>query len=128
MHILDWYKGDEVSIASITEGIRRTKEYGSASAEAHLQTKSGKKIPFFFTARRMEIDGKTYLTGVGVPAGEKDRIFVRGYGKHTGLGLFLAKEILAITSITIRETGVPGHGARFEMLVPKGSYRLVKSP
>jgi PAS domain S-box-containing protein len=65
--------------------------------------------------------------GIGVPVTEKDKIFGRGYGSHTGLGLFLAKEILSITRITIRETGIPGHGARFEMLVPKGSYRLVKS-
>jgi PAS domain S-box-containing protein len=64
--------------------------------------------------------------GEGVPLNEKDKIFERGFGKHSGLGLFLVREILAITNITIKETGIPGHGARFEMLVPKGSYRLVK--
>jgi PAS domain S-box-containing protein len=62
--------------------------------------------------------------GVGVPLSDKEKIFVRGYGKHTGLGLFLAKEILAITGITIRETGIPGSGARFEILVPKKSVRF----
>ncbi|NMB77486.1 MAG: PAS domain S-box protein, partial [Methanomicrobiales archaeon] len=61
--------------------------------------------------------------GIGVPATEKEKIFERGYGKHTGLGLFLAKEILAITKIRIRETGIPGEGARFEILVPKSSVR-----
>ncbi len=58
--------------------------------------------------------------GVGVPAEEKEQIFARGYGKHTGLGLFLSREILSITGITITETGGPGKGARFEMTVPKG--------
>lgn len=63
--------------------------------------------------------------GVGIPMDEKERIFEKGFGKNTGLGLFLVKEILAITGITIRETGIPGQGARFEILVPKGQYRLV---
>ena len=61
--------------------------------------------------------------GMGVPAGEKEQIFEQGYGKNTGLGLFLAREILAITGITIRETGEPGKGARFEIVVPKGTWR-----
>jgi PAS domain S-box-containing protein len=61
--------------------------------------------------------------GVGIPSEEKETIFIRGYGKNTGLGLFLAREILAITGISIRETGVPGEGARFVIRVPKGMYR-----
>jgi len=40
------------------------------------------------------------------------------------MGLFLIREILALTGISIRETGVPGSGARFEILVPEGKYRL----
>jgi signal transduction histidine kinase len=60
--------------------------------------------------------------GIGVPAEDKERIFERGFGKHTGLGLFLIREILSITGITIRETGIPGKGARFEILVPAGAY------
>jgi len=62
--------------------------------------------------------------GDGVPAGEKEKIFDRGFGKNTGLGLFLSREILDITGITIKETGEPGKGARFEMTVPKGMCRV----
>lgn len=62
--------------------------------------------------------------GTGVPADEKDLIFERGHGKNTGYGLFLAREILAITNLSIRETGVPGAGARFEILVPAHSFRF----
>jgi len=61
--------------------------------------------------------------GDGVPAGEKENIFRRQYFRHTGLGLFLSREILAITGITITETGEPGAGARFEMVVPEGAWR-----
>jgi len=66
--------------------------------------------------------------GTGIPGEEKERIFEYGYGKNTGLGLFLAREILAITGIGICETGIPGKGARFELSVPKGRYRLPDSP
>ncbi|MEN6442763.1 MAG: PAS domain S-box protein [Methanoregula sp.] len=62
--------------------------------------------------------------GTGIAADEKKRIFERGFGKNTGLGLFLIQEILALTGIAIRETGEPGKGARFEILVPKGKYRI----
>lgn len=64
--------------------------------------------------------------GAGVPAGEKENIFRRQYFWHTGLGLFLSREILAITGITIAETGTPGTGARFEMVVPDGAWRAAK--
>jgi len=62
--------------------------------------------------------------GVGISAEDKKRLFTRGFGHHTGLGLFLSREILSITGITITETGEPGKGARFEILVPKGGYRF----
>jgi PAS domain S-box-containing protein len=61
--------------------------------------------------------------GRGVPAEAKEQIFRREYYQHTGLGLFLAREILSITGITITETGEPGKGARFEIAVPKGMWR-----
>jgi PAS domain S-box-containing protein len=62
--------------------------------------------------------------GDGIPAEEKEKIFERGFGKNTGLGLALSREILSITGITIRETGEPGKGARFVMTVPKGMWRI----
>ena len=65
--------------------------------------------------------------GTGISAADKGRLFERGFGHHTGLGLFLSREILAITGITISETGEPGKGARFEILVPKGGYRYLAS-
>ncbi|MFA5267450.1 MAG: PAS domain S-box protein [Methanoregula sp.] len=66
--------------------------------------------------------------GDGIPAGEKERIFDRGFGKNTGLGLTLAREILDITGITIKECGEPGKGVRFEIAVPKGMWRSPDRP
>jgi len=65
--------------------------------------------------------------GVGIPADKKVAIFNRGYFKHTGFGLFLCREILSITGITITENGVPGKGARFEITVPEGAYRFTNT-
>jgi PAS domain S-box-containing protein len=64
--------------------------------------------------------------GDGIAAVEKEQIFDRGFGKNTGLGLALSREILDITGIKILENGEPGNGARFEMKVPKGMWRAVR--
>lgn len=61
--------------------------------------------------------------GPGVADENKEKIFERGFGKNTGLGLFLIREILAMTGITIRENGTAGTGSRFEITVPSGTYR-----
>ncbi len=61
--------------------------------------------------------------GAGISSQDLPRMFERGYGKHTGLGLFLSKEILGITEIAIHVTSLPGQGARFEIRVPPGKFR-----
>jgi len=65
--------------------------------------------------------------GTGIPEEDKERIFLQGVGKNTGMGLFLSREILSITGIGIRETGSAGKGARFEIVVPQGSFRPTSS-
>jgi PAS domain S-box-containing protein len=62
--------------------------------------------------------------GIGLSPDDKKHLFERGFGKHTGLGLFLSREILSITGISVSETGIPGNGARFEIVVPKGAFRF----
>lgn len=61
--------------------------------------------------------------GVGILPDEKEKIFQKGFGKNTGLGLFLSREILAITGITIIENGIRGVGSRFELFVPAAKAR-----
>ena len=55
---------------------------------------------------------------------EREMILCKGFGKHTGLGMFLIKEILSITGITIRDTGTCRQGAQFEIRVPAGKFRF----
>lgn len=61
--------------------------------------------------------------GNGIDGDEKEMLFTKGFGKNSGLGLFLSREILSITGIMITENGVPGKGAQFEITVPGGIYR-----
>lgn len=61
--------------------------------------------------------------GAGVRAENKERIFDRGFGHNTGLGLAFSREILDITGIAMTETGTEGKGARFEITVPHGAFR-----
>jgi len=61
--------------------------------------------------------------GVGVPVTMKERIFKKGVGHNTGLGLFLIREILDITGIRISEAGTEGKEARFEIFLPDGTWQ-----
>jgi PAS domain S-box-containing protein len=75
------------------------------------------------------VQGPEFITlffeddGVGIPGNIKKDIFLPDFQKSRNVGLFLAREILEITGITITETGNPDTGARFEMKVPKGMWR-----
>jgi PAS domain S-box-containing protein len=85
----------------------------------------GKTVSKIRLSWREEPDGLVIVyedNGVGVPEGVKEKIFRREYFQNTGLGLYLIREILAITGIHIRECGIEGDGARFEMKVPHGNF------
>lgn len=64
--------------------------------------------------------------GGGIVHEEKEKVFKKGFGKNTGMGLFLIREILSITGMSIYETGEPGKGVKFEIRVPAGMYRIVQ--
>jgi PAS domain S-box-containing protein len=61
--------------------------------------------------------------GTGIPPEEKELIFEHTRRGRISYGLFFSREVLAITGLSIKETGEAGKGARFEILVPEGLYR-----
>jgi DNA-binding response OmpR family regulator len=61
--------------------------------------------------------------GIGIPLERKEKIFSYEQGMNTGLGLFLARQILAITGISICETGADRTGAHFEINCPSATIR-----
>ncbi|MFZ1127882.1 response regulator [Methanoregula sp.] len=82
------------------------------------------KIKFFSSETGAGVILTCEDDGAGISGEDKKRLFERGFGKNTGLGLFLSREILSITKISLNETSEPGNGARFEMVVPKEAYRF----
>ena len=62
--------------------------------------------------------------GAGIPAARKQEIFEYDAGRHAGIGLFICRQIVEVTGMTIRETGIEGVGARFVIHVPPGGYRI----
>ncbi|MGD0817145.1 MAG: PAS domain S-box protein [Methanomassiliicoccales archaeon] len=80
------------------------------------------------TVSYQETDGGMSLifedNGIGIADAEKKMIFEWGYKNRMGHGLHFVSEMLAITGMSIKETGEYGKGARFEVFVPNGSYRI----
>ena len=66
MQLLDWYKDDEKSRNAVIEGVKTTMEQGFGEAEADLQKKDGTRIPMYFTASPLTIQGKQYFAGLGI--------------------------------------------------------------
>lgn len=61
--------------------------------------------------------------GRSIPDDAKSSLFSQR-GDTFGCGLFLAREILILTGVGIQETGTPGRGTRFEILVPPEGFRI----
>ena len=91
-------------------------------------TKHGDHVTRIRVWQKTTPDGVTIFfedDGIGISAEKKEQIFLRdeSTGRTSMRSLIFVREILDITGITIRENGEPGKGARFEITVPKGSYR-----
>ena len=91
--------------------------------------KHGDHVTRIRVSQTITPDGVTIFfedNGIGISAENKEQIFLRDVstGRASMRSLIFVREILDITGITIRETGEPGKGARFEMMVPKGAYRV----
>jgi len=82
------------------------------------------KVTLDYTESENQLFLRFRDNGPGIPGDKKDEIFERGYGRQKGMELFLVREILGITGITIHETGVYGEGACFELVIPRGAYRF----
>jgi len=70
-----------------------------------------------------EIQDKLHLVyeddGVGIPETEKEKIFKQGYGKDSGLGLYLIMKMCEVYGWAIKETSKTGKGAQFTIILPK---------
>ena len=75
-------------------------------------------------------------TGIGIPAGEREKIFDRFYQveatpprrEGTGIGLSIVKEILSLHQCDIRVESAEGEGSRFLFTLPRGASPAPAGP
>ena len=87
----------------------------------------GPKLATIHISTRRDGDSQILVyddNGAGIPVDEKEKIFEFASSQVGGIGLFMIRELLGFTGITITETGEPGKGARFEIRIPKGRFRF----
>lgn len=116
------------------EGVGLVKIYASPLVQIVFENlkdntiRHGGNVTKIKISKHININNELVLicedNGKGIDHKDKKRIFDKGFGKNTGMGLYLAREILDLTDIKICETGEPGKGARFEIIVPKDRYLL----
>ena len=76
-------------------------------------------VRFFVEKKGEDLKIVCQDNGEGVPPVKRAEMFDDRFGH----GLYLVKEVLKMTGMSIDETS-PRKGARFEITIPKGSYRL----
>ena len=64
MHPLDFFQEREREY--LAEREKEVFVRGSSAAEANFTTKKGELLPYYFTGKRIEIDGQPYLIGMGI--------------------------------------------------------------
>jgi len=64
MHPLDFFHAQDRDL--LKQRIDQVFEHGEAWVKAPFLTKDGRTIPYLFTGRRVEIQGRDYLVGVGI--------------------------------------------------------------
>jgi PAS domain S-box-containing protein len=142
---VDWALREAVSLASDLKGIRILNECSGLTvlADSLLRElfhnlidntlKYGEKTTQIRVSYE-NVDGQLKLVfeddGVGIPSEMKPKLFTRGFGKGTGLGLFLIKKTVEFYGWQVQEAGTEGKGARFIITIPqknangKDNYRL----
>ncbi len=73
--IYDWFCGKEERLKALDEALKRIESDGQVEFEIEIATKDGREIPFFISAVGLELDGRKYITGVGldITGQRKDR-------------------------------------------------------
>ncbi len=61
--------------------------------------------------------------GIGIPAEIRPKLFTKGAGRGSGLGLYLIKKTTEVYGWNIQETGTEGKNAKFTITIPQANYR-----
>ncbi|MDD1702558.1 MAG: PAS domain S-box protein [Methanoregula sp.] len=64
-------------------------------------------------------------SSAGISPDQKETLFAMGSEGFGQNGLYIVREILSLTGISIHESGIFGQNTRFEITVPPSSYRKI---
>jgi len=78
-------------------------ERGSSHGEADLLTKDGGSAPYYFTAVRVELEGKPYIAGVGIDLTESKRAEESVRRSEAGLRSFVEHAPYGIGAISVQQ-------------------------
>ncbi|MDX9975048.1 MAG: PAS domain S-box protein, partial [FCB group bacterium] len=70
-HMNSWHPPEAVE--AVRQAIEGVMARGQGVIESPLLTKDGRQIPFLMTGIRLEVEGQTYLMGVGIDITERKR-------------------------------------------------------
>ncbi|HEU0296379.1 MAG TPA: PAS domain S-box protein [Anaerolineales bacterium] len=71
MHPLDFFLGKEKEY--FAERIEQVFDRGESDAEANFTAKNRELFPYYFTGKRIEMEGQPYLIGMGIDIRERKR-------------------------------------------------------
>ena len=120
----------EISVDLKIDGIRLLADSALQSVFAHLISNSlehgGKvtKINISYKINRGNLTIFYSDDGVGIPYEQKEKLSRNIITDTERFGTFIINSVISASNFTIKETGVPGKGATFEIYVPLTSYAV----
>jgi signal transduction histidine kinase len=118
---IDYRRDFHASPVIMTDGDRVLQIISNLLSNAFRWTPEGGRVELELSASNGSVSVAVVDTGPGITSDERDRIFRPFWsrdGGGTGLGLAIANELAMALGGRIELSTEPGHGSRFELLLP----------
>jgi len=70
-YLEDWFIDDQMNLDKVRSTVKKVHDIGYGEVEAELQIKGGEKVPFHFNGTLVDMEGESYLIGVGTDLRER---------------------------------------------------------
>lgn len=127
-------KLEKVFINILSNAIKYTPDGGHIYIGCKLKDS---ELPPFSKNQGKELEISVRDTGIGIPASQLDKIFIRfyrvnnneqPYQEGSGIGLSLVSEYLKLMNGSVKVTSTPGKGSEFVIKLPYSREAPVRNP